>query len=390
MVANLEGVRFDQVYADNSGTSDGQQPFDTDGDGTATQEDEFVSFTNTSTGPMDISGWQIWSDSTGTGAPDAPQDGLYHTFPPGTVLEPGETLYIINEITGDPPDWAQEASEGGVESDAGGESTNYLTEGSSGSASESIALVNPDTGEYIVFNMSSEPPAIQDQPGFPGTTNVGTEDGHSVMDDQRAGSSYSYNESSDSYELRSVSVPCFVEGTLIATSKGEMSIELLKVGDLVITKDNGAQAIRWIGVRHLTQSDLIETRQHPVEFKPGSMGLGKPARSLKVSPQHRLLIVGDILAPARGLTDMPKVKVMKGCRSVRYFHILLSSHEIIYAEGAQTESLLPGPTFLSRCSITDRLAIMGIVGSSCKPARPCCTVSEAKGTVQNQLNHIFV
>jgi hypothetical protein len=106
MTANLEGIRFDQVYGDNSGTSGGQQLFDTDGDGTATQEDEFVSFTNTSSGPMDISGWQIWSDSSGSGAPDAPQDGLYHTFPPGTVLQPGETLYIINEISSDPPDWA--------------------------------------------------------------------------------------------------------------------------------------------------------------------------------------------------------------------------------------------------------------------------------------------
>lgn len=65
MVANLEGVIFDQVYGDNSGTTSGQVPFDTDGDGTATQEDEFVSFTNTTTDPIDISGWQIWSDSTG-------------------------------------------------------------------------------------------------------------------------------------------------------------------------------------------------------------------------------------------------------------------------------------------------------------------------------------
>lgn len=389
MAANLEGIRFDQVYGDNSGTTNGQQPFDTDGDGTATQEDEFVSFTNSSSGPMDISGWQIWSDSTGSGAPDAPQDGLYHTFPPGTVLQPGETLYIINEISGDPPDWAQEASEGGVESGAGGESTNYLTEGSGGTAGESIALVNPDTGEYIVFNMSSAPPAVQDQPGFPGTTNVGTEDGHSAMEDQWAGSSYRYNESSDSYESRSASVPCFVQGTLIMTSKGEMPIEMLMVGDLVATKDNGPQAIRWIGVRHLTQSKLAQTRQHPIEFKPGSMGPGKPARTLRVSPQHRLLIEGDVLAPARGLINWPKVRVMEGCRSVRYFHILLSSHEIIYAEGVLTESLLPGPTYLSGCRISDRLAIMSIAGPSLKPARQCLTVSEAKRTVKNQLDDIF-
>jgi hypothetical protein len=97
MTADLQGIRFDQIDGGNSGTSNGQQPFETDGDGTATQEDEFVSITNTTNAPMDISGRQIWSDSTGRGAPGALRDGLYHTFSPGTVLQPGQTLYIVNE-----------------------------------------------------------------------------------------------------------------------------------------------------------------------------------------------------------------------------------------------------------------------------------------------------
>ncbi|MFK7869888.1 MAG: Hint domain-containing protein [Roseobacter sp.] len=390
MAASLEGIRFDQIYGDNSGPTNGQPEFDTDGDGTATQEDEFVSITNSSNEPMDISGWQIWSDSTGANAPDTVQDGIFHTFPPGTVLQPGSTLYIVNEISGDPPDWAQEASEGGVESGAGGESTNFLTEGQSGSAGEAIALVNPDTGEYIIFNMSSDPPVVQNQTGFPGSTNVGTVDGHSVQADQGAGYAYRYNTNTDSYDYSPVSVPCFVEGTRIATSKGEMPIEALKVGDLVLTKDNGAQPIRWIGVRHLDTKDLARTQQHPIDFKAGSMGPGQPARRLCVSPQHRVLIKGDVLAPARGLTGLPMVRVMRGCKSVNYFHILLSKHEIIYAEGIETESLLPGPTYLSGCTISDRLAIVSIAGPSPKPARQCLTVSEAKQTVRKQSNRVFV
>ncbi len=79
---------------------------------------------------------------------------------------------------------------------------------------------------------------------FPGKKNVGTEDGHATIAEQRAGSYYQYNTSSDSYEYRSTSVPCFVEGTLIATPNGELPIELLKIGDGVLTKDNGAQPIR--------------------------------------------------------------------------------------------------------------------------------------------------
>lgn len=378
MTANLEGIRFDQIYGDNSGTHDGQQPFDTDGDGTATQEDEFVSITNTTAVPMDISGWQIWSDSTGSGAPDTPQDGLYHTFPPGSVLQPGETLFIINEITGDVPDWAQEASEGGVESGEGGESTNLLTEGNSGEEAEAVALVNPVTGEYIVFNMSPTPPVIQSLPGFPGTTNVGTVDGHAVAADQLAGTAYRFNTSTGGYEAQSAQVTCFAEGTLIATPSGDVPIECLAKGDLVLTKDNGAQAILWIASRHLTRAELETTGQHPIEFKPGSLGPGRPGRSLQVSPQHRFLLPGDVLAPARGLIPLPKVRAMRGCRGVTYHHILLAQHEVIFAEGAETESLLPGPTFLARCGIADRLAIMRISGPDFRPARRCLRVSEAR------------
>ncbi|WP_324754365.1 hypothetical protein [Roseovarius sp. Pro17] len=48
-------MQFDRAYTDNS---DGPE-LDSVGDGTATQEDQFVSFINDSGSFMDISGWQI-------------------------------------------------------------------------------------------------------------------------------------------------------------------------------------------------------------------------------------------------------------------------------------------------------------------------------------------
>ncbi|MGZ2259797.1 Hint domain-containing protein [Roseobacter sp. A03A-229] len=383
MVANLQGVRFDQIYGDNSGTGGGQTPFDSDGDGSATQEDEFVSITNDNATPLDISGWQIWSDSTGSGAPDKPQDGLYHTFPSGTVLQPGQTLYIINEISGPAPNWAQEASEGGVESGSGGQNTNLLTEGSSGSAGESIALVDPVSGDYIVFNMSTNAPNVQNENGFPGTTNIGTEDGHAVMPDQPAGTAYRFNSNTGSYEQQDVAVPCFAAGTRIHTPKGWVPVEELQVGDMVLTADAGPQPIRWRGHRLLNAAQMVVTRQHPIEFKPGSLGPGLPARTLRVSPQHRILMQGDRLVAARGLTDLPKVRVMQGCRQISYHHLLLDRHHVIFAEGVATESLLPGRTFLARCSISDRLEIMRIAGAAPEPARPCLTVAETRRSLRD-------
>ena len=187
MPVNLDGLIFGQIMPDNS-SPNGSGEFDTDLDGTASQEDEFVSVTNTNATPLDISGWQIWSDSTGGGAPDSPSDGLFHTFPAGTVIAPGDTLWIINEVTGSRA-YAQEASEGA--GTAAGD-PNLLTEGSSGSQAESVALYNPDTGEFIVFNMSPNAPQITSVPGFPGgATEIGEIDGHSIQADPGHGFSLS-------------------------------------------------------------------------------------------------------------------------------------------------------------------------------------------------------
>ncbi|GIT94777.1 hypothetical protein JANAI62_14000 [Jannaschia pagri] len=382
MVARLQNVRFDQIYPDN----DGGPEFDTDGDGQATQEDEFVSFTNDGTSAIDVSGWQVWSDSTGVGAPDAAQDGLYHTFPQGTVLQPGETLYIINEVSGAEKDWQQESSEGGQETGAGGVSSNFLTEGNSGSPSESIALVNPNTGDFIVFNMSTSAEQVSSQPGFPGTTKVGEVDGDAVQDDAGAGYSYQYDEETDSYVYREVFVPCFTPGTLISTPSGDRPVESLRPGDLVCTRDAGAKPLRAILRRNVDFRTGDRLKHLPIEFKPGSLGPARPNRRLIVSPQHRMLLSDpsgrEYLAPAKALVDRPGVRVMSGRRHVTYIQLVFDSHEIVLSEGAPTESFHPGNYVTARCSGAMRRGLRRILPEGALthpcPARPLLTPAQVR------------
>jgi hypothetical protein len=54
---------------------------------------------------------------------------------------------------------------------------------------------------------------------------------------------------------------------------------------------------------------------------------------------------------------------------------------VIFAEGAATESLFAGPTFLANCRISDRLEIMRIAGPDPKPARGLLSVSQARRAV---------
>ena len=162
---------------------------------------------------------------------------------------------------------------------------------------------------------------------------------------------------------------CFTPGTLIATPDGDRLVEDLAVGDLVETADAGPQMIRWIGrTDHCFPG--TDEKHTPIQIKPGALGAGLPRRDLVVSPQHRMLMAGplverlfgyaQVLALAKGLTQLPGVRVMKGKRQVTYVSILLDRHQILIAENALTESFYPGPTALRMLSPRHRAEVQTI------------------------------
>ena len=147
---------------------------------------------------------------------------------------------------------------------------------------------------------------------------------------------------------------CFTPGARIATPGGARPVETLAVGDLVVTRDHGLQPIRWIGRRTLPAIG----RHAPIRIRPGRI-IGQE-RDLIVSPQHRMLIKShltqlffgesEVLVAARHLVDGQTVTQEEG-GLVTYIHILFDRHEVIYAEGAATESFHPGDIGLS--AVTD-------------------------------------
>ncbi len=142
---------------------------------------------------------------------------------------------------------------------------------------------------------------------------------------------------------------CFADGTGIETDKGRVLVENLRVGDQVMTRDNGLQKIRWIGSRKVK----AEGEMAPICITKGALG---NARDLMVSPQHRMLIEGwqaellfgegEVLAAAKDLINGDTIYRRPG-GEVEYFHILFDSHEIIYAEDAPSESFHPGQQSMS-------------------------------------------
>jgi hypothetical protein len=151
-------------------------------------------------------------------------------------------------------------------------------------------------------------------------------------------------------------IPCFTPGTLISTERGEVAVEDLRVGDRVVTRDNGLQTLRWVGSKRLSLADLIvNPALRPVEIGAGALGHGLPTRAMTVSPQHRMVIEGaraemlfgepEVLVAATHLTSLPGVEV-KLSAAVRYVHVMFDRHEIICANGAWTESFQPAQRML--------------------------------------------
>ncbi len=136
---------------------------------------------------------------------------------------------------------------------------------------------------------------------------------------------------------------CFTSGTLIRTPKGDVQIEHLRESDLVTTLDNGPQPVRWIGRQSYGRSDLhVMPRLRPVLIPRGRMGNG---RDLLVSQQHGLMLGEDQLIRAIHAARAPRsgIRVAHGKRSVTYFHLMFDAHQIIFSEGAPSESFYPGP-----------------------------------------------
>lgn len=142
---------------------------------------------------------------------------------------------------------------------------------------------------------------------------------------------------------------CFAAGTRIATPYGPRAVETLRPGDLVLTRDNGPQPIRWAGARTVAaQGDLA-----PIRFETGALGNSRP---LLVSPQHRMLcddwraqmLFGEteVLVAAKHLVNDRTIRRAPG-GLVSYHHILFDRHEIVLAEGAASESFHPGDEALS-------------------------------------------
>ena len=171
--------------------------------------------------------------------------------------------------------------------------------------------------------------------------------------------------------------PCFTAGAMIRTGDGARPVETLRPGDPVWTADGGIRPLRLLLSRAIDAAQLAaDPSLLPILIRAGALGPGRPARDLRVSPQHRILVsdwrsvlhwgTDEVLVPARALVDGRRVEVDRSARDVVYYHLVFDRHEIVESEGLLSESYLPGAMTLGGLSFPERLAVAGVG----LPARP--------------------
>ncbi|MBS8225812.1 Hint domain-containing protein [Vannielia litorea] len=164
-------------------------------------------------------------------------------------------------------------------------------------------------------------------------------------------------------------VICFTAGTRIATPEGSKLVEDLREGDRVQTKDDGAQPVIWSGARRMTGARLFAMPHlRPLRIRAGVLGPGIPDGDLLVSPNHRMVIRGaaaqalyntpEVLVRARDLMGLRGISTDHALPEATYIHILMDRHQVLFANGVETESFHPAEADFGTLDAADRARLL--------------------------------
>lgn len=160
-------------------------------------------------------------------------------------------------------------------------------------------------------------------------------------------------------------VICFTRGTRLRTPGGECRVEDLAPGDRVVTRDDGAQEVLWIGSTQISGARLqVQPALRPVRIRAAALGGEVPEDELLVSPRHRVLVRGrsamalfntdEVLVAAADLIDGRMISTLHASKGLTYYHLLLARHQVVWANGVPTESFHPAAAPLERIEDSQR------------------------------------
>ena len=135
--------------------------------------------------------------------------------------------------------------------------------------------------------------------------------------------------------------------THIMTIKGEVPVENLKAGDMIVTRDRGMQPLLWVG------KVTPPASRKAVYFSENSINNSRdmmlcPNQLVALKGSKALLHYGqrEVLIAAHTFVNGSTIRLVD-TRQQPFYQLLLENHQVIYAEAAAVESYLPSVQNLS-------------------------------------------
>ena len=161
----------------------------------------------------------------------------------------------------------------------------------------------------------------------------------------------------------------FAHGTLVLTSHGEVPVEDLQPGDMIIRADGKPVPLIWIGSSSFVPADT-GNRTPLVRFMADSLGSGRPSGFLTFGPIARILhtpsdMRGDatmkkLLTPVRELVDGVNIIEIAPPTPVRLYHICVARHAAVKIGGLEIETFHPGMNATRHLPIAMRDRFLGL------------------------------
>jgi hypothetical protein len=138
----------------------------------------------------------------------------------------------------------------------------------------------------------------------------------------------------------SESMICFLAGTMVRTSDGEVPVETLKRGDLVLTSDGRSIPVDWLGIQTVSLRFADKLRVLPVRIRAGALADNVPSRDLLVSADHALLVDGALIQAGALINGTSIVRETNVPTVLTYYHVEVEDHSLILAENTPAETFV--------------------------------------------------
>ncbi len=188
-----------------------------------------------------------------------------------------------------------------------------------------------------------------------GITNNGTQSGNLVFNVPLDAPNTLYyvcqfhNSMNGTINITDDPIVCYAKGTLILTKRGYVPIENIRSNNKVITKgkiydqkyiktdaNEKAAPVIWISKFKVKN---MNSKSRPICIKKDALGENYPFQDLYVSPNHRLLLNGQMVT-SKNIVNGKTIYQDNECKRVEYYHLECEDHNAIYANGVLAESYI--------------------------------------------------